>query len=141
MCGQCGKVCRTRRPEHAQCSKNVSFEKEKNEFRVERAFSYVRLELQSLLALFRDKPGLLGPKMTLLLSGLAFAREELMWLARHQTGPLPRSSKLRTEDFEDKRFTDILYLVNQLISLLRTHAGLVKRFLIFCFFFFFFFFF
>jgi NCK-associated protein 1 len=87
----------------------------------------VRLELQNLLALLRDKPGLLGPKMTLLLSGLAMAREEVMWLARHQTGPLPKGCKLKAEDFEDRRFTDIIYLVNQLIALLRANAGLVRR--------------
>jgi hypothetical protein len=35
---------------------------------------YLCQELHNLLSIFRDKPGLLGPKMTLLLSILAFAK-------------------------------------------------------------------
>lgn len=65
--------------------------------------------------------------MTLLLSGLALAREEVMWLARHQTGPLPKGCRLKPEEFDDRRFTDIVYLINQLISLIRANSNLIRR--------------
>jgi NCK-associated protein 1 len=89
---------------------------------------YLRLELGNLFALLKDKPGLLGPKMTLVMSCLAMARDEIMWLVRHQTGPLPKSSKFKPEDFDDKRLTDIVYLVNQFVSLIRRNAGSIKKY-------------
>ena len=91
---------------------------------------YVRQELQNLLNLFRDKPGLVAPKFTVLLSILALARDEIMWLVRHYTGPLPKGSKLKPEDFDDRRLTDLVYLVNQLTTLVRQNAGLIRNYYI-----------
>ncbi len=93
---------------------------------------YVRLELQNLLSLLRDKPGLLAPKATLLLSVLAMARDEIMWLVRHQTGPLPKGCKVKPEDLEDKRVTDIVYLVNQLVTLARTYKAVIRDYYVEC---------
>lgn len=87
---------------------------------------YVRQEMQSLLSLLTDKPGLLGPKMTLLLSCLAYARHELMWLSRHRCTQLPKGSKLKEEDFVDRHDTDMVYLITQLSALALKHSDLVR---------------
>ncbi len=87
---------------------------------------YLRQEMGTLHSLFSDKPGLLAPKLTLLISLLAYARSELMWLLRHQCTLMPKGFKLKNEDFTDPHVTDLIYLINQLSDLVRKHAPLIR---------------
>lgn len=45
--------------------------------------TYLRQELEALVLLMRDTPGLVAPKINVLLAALAFARYEILWYYRH----------------------------------------------------------
>eukprot|EP01116_Phalansterium_solitarium_P020789 TRINITY_DN6234_c0_g1_i1.p1 TRINITY_DN6234_c0_g1~~TRINITY_DN6234_c0_g1_i1.p1 ORF type:complete len:614 (-),score=205.63 TRINITY_DN6234_c0_g1_i1:120-1961(-) len=91
---------------------------------------YLRQELNSMLSLFRDTPGLLAPKFQLVLSAISLAREECLWYFRHYKAPMPKGSskKMAEEDVRDNRITELLYLVDQLTGLIRANKRSIQRY-------------
>eukprot|EP01087_Luapelamoeba_hula_P014697 TRINITY_DN4352_c0_g1_i1.p1 TRINITY_DN4352_c0_g1~~TRINITY_DN4352_c0_g1_i1.p1 ORF type:complete len:922 (+),score=120.84 TRINITY_DN4352_c0_g1_i1:139-2904(+) len=90
---------------------------------------FLRQSLSSLLMLFKDFPGLLGPKITLLWSGLAQAKAEILWYYRHIGSEPPKTKdKFMRENFRDRNISELLYLVNQLIQLVRQHQRVIQSY-------------
>lgn len=92
---------------------------------------YLRQELHTLVRMFKDKPSMIGPKASMLLSGIALARSEMMWLFLHRYSPaIPKSKKWEaTVDFLlDDKFGRLLHLATKLDSLLVGNRTLVSRY-------------
>ncbi len=89
---------------------------------------YVRQELNALLHLFQDKPGLMAPKFQLLLCALSFAKEEIFWYFRHVKTPPPKAAakRLTEDEMKDNRISELIYLVDQLMNLVRSHKKSTK---------------
>lgn len=90
---------------------------------------FLRQSLQNLLCLFKDFPGLLGPKMTLLWSALCAAKSEVLWYFRHYGSQPPKTkAKFLPENFRDKNISELIYLSTQLIQLIRQHQRIVQAY-------------
>ncbi len=89
---------------------------------------YIRQELVNLYGLLRDQPGLLAPKIQLVLSALHVAREELHWYFRHLDTPPPKAAGVKHTREPDPRLPELLYHVDALVQLVRAHAPLVRQY-------------
>ena len=119
---------------------------------------YLRQELTALLHLFTSQPALMGPKfqvsqkqitnnlqikkkkifkmrfipskkIKIMLSGLAMAKEEIMWYFRHIAKPqIVKNKKGEQEDFKDNRISNLIFLVDQLYILARKYKNCNKIF-------------
>lgn len=54
---------------------------------------FLRTALKEMGLIFVDQPGLLGPKALLVFMGLAYARDEVLWLTRHNDNPPQNKAK------------------------------------------------
>uniref|UniRef100_A0A803Y4V5 NCK associated protein 1 like n=1 Tax=Meleagris gallopavo TaxID=9103 RepID=A0A803Y4V5_MELGA len=86
---------------------------------------YLRGAVRELEALLEDQPGLLGPKALFVFMALSFCRDEVSWLVRHAE----HVTKTKTpEDFADNHIAEILFLMEQLRSLVRRQVGVLRRY-------------
>jgi len=88
---------------------------------------YLRQELGSLLHLFCDKPGLLGPKFQVVLSALSLAKDEVFWFYRH-TNARQTTKKYVPADFQDNKMPELLSLILQVTELIFKHKKLVQSY-------------
>ncbi|OXB52456.1 hypothetical protein ASZ78_003229, partial [Callipepla squamata] len=87
--------------------------------------AYLRGAVRELEMLLEDQPGLLGPKALFVFMALSFCRDEVSWLVRHAE----HVTKTKTaEDFADNRVAEILFLMEQLRSLVRRQVGVLRRY-------------
>ncbi|XP_065596615.1 nck-associated protein 1-like isoform X2 [Cyrtonyx montezumae] len=87
--------------------------------------AYLRGAVRELEVLLEDQPGLLGPKALFVFMALSFCRDEVSWLVRHAE----HVTKTKTaEDFADNRVAEILFLMEQLRSLVRRQVGVLRRY-------------
>ncbi|KAM6112276.1 LOW QUALITY PROTEIN: nck-associated protein 1-like [Phoenicopterus ruber ruber] len=87
--------------------------------------AYLRGAVRELQALLEDQPGLLGPKALFVFMALSFCRDEVSWLVRHAE----HVTKTKTpEDFTDSRVAELLFLMEQLRSLVRRQVGVLQRY-------------
>eukprot|EP01125_Pyxidicula_operculata_P020595 TRINITY_DN7641_c0_g1_i1.p1 TRINITY_DN7641_c0_g1~~TRINITY_DN7641_c0_g1_i1.p1 ORF type:complete len:1170 (-),score=225.67 TRINITY_DN7641_c0_g1_i1:25-3507(-) len=87
---------------------------------------YLRHELQSLLSLVRDTPGLLGPKFPLILAALGYAKHEIFVFFRHYNKTV--KSKQKPQVFDDVCIPHLIYLIFQLSELINDHQDLIKEY-------------
>eukprot|EP00040_Diaphanoeca_grandis_P016078 m.82811 g.82811 ORF g.82811 m.82811 type:complete len:1109 (-) comp25559_c0_seq1:97-3423(-) len=85
---------------------------------------YLRNSLRQLCLIIQDKPGLLGPKLTVVISALNMARDEIFWLYRHKSN---ENKKLKGS-LEDKQFAELLFYTTELRDTVLRYGLLVKRY-------------
>lgn len=85
---------------------------------------YIRQEMNSLVHLFTSQPALIGPKFQILLTILSLAKEEVMWYFRHIAKPqIVKNKKGEPEDYKDSRISSLIFLIDQLSTLAKTHKA------------------
>ena len=63
---------------------------------------FLRSSLNELNVLLADAPGLLGPKLVTVLTGMVMARDEIHWLYRHANTIAPKAKhKANPADYQD----------------------------------------
>ena len=63
---------------------------------------FLRSCLNEMNVLLADAPGLLGPKLVTVLTGMVMARDEIHWLYRHANTPAPKTKhKVNQADYQD----------------------------------------
>ncbi|EDO45022.1 predicted protein [Nematostella vectensis] len=92
--------------------------------------NYLRSALTEMTLILADQPGLLGPKMLIILHGLSIAHDEILWLVRHCCNPAPRSRKLTQEDFFDSKLPHLLFAVEELRSMVQKYSSVLQRYFI-----------
>jgi NCK-associated protein 1 len=91
---------------------------------------FLRTALKELALILTDQPGLLGPKALYVLIGLCYARDEILWLLRHNDNP-PISSKAKgksTEDLVDRQLPELLFHMEELRGLVRKYSQVIQRY-------------
>lgn len=91
---------------------------------------FLRTALKELALIMTDQPGLLGPKALLVFIGLCFARDEILWLLRHnENPPIVKSSKGKsTEDLVDRQLPELLFHMEELRALVRKYSQVMQRY-------------
>uniref|UniRef100_A0AC34GYP1 Nck-associated protein 1 n=1 Tax=Panagrolaimus sp. ES5 TaxID=591445 RepID=A0AC34GYP1_9BILA len=94
---------------------------------------FLRSALRDLCFLFKDQPGLLGPKILFIWMGLSYARDEVNWLLRHnQVWPTVIANKKAKEQTDvginDKALPELLFYMIDLQNLMLKHAGVIARY-------------
>eukprot|EP00043_Microstomoeca_roanoka_P017868 m.187833 g.187833 ORF g.187833 m.187833 type:complete len:1109 (+) comp16716_c7_seq1:316-3642(+) len=91
--------------------------------------TYLRHSLSHLFALVQDKPGLLGPKMPVIMRGLVMARDEINWLLRHAHAAVPKAkAKANPKVFQDRDLPELLHYMTELYSLIKEHSTLTYKY-------------
>lgn len=91
---------------------------------------FLRTALKELALILTDQPGLLGPKALYVLIGLCYARDEILWLLRHNDNP-PISSKAKgksSEDLVDRQLPELLFHMEELRGLVRKYSQVIQRY-------------
>uniref|UniRef100_A0A7S3DB77 Uncharacterized protein n=1 Tax=Palpitomonas bilix TaxID=652834 RepID=A0A7S3DB77_9EUKA len=89
----------------------------------------IKSELSSLISLFKDSPGLLGPKTEAVLALGSFANYEVMWSVSHHVHLLSKDAAKKASVqhplVDDSDVIDLIGLVGEVIHLLRTYRDTV----------------
>lgn len=93
---------------------------------------FLRGTLRELHLVVSDKPGLIGPKCSTLLSALSFVRGEIMWLFRHKYAPEKLSAKKKMDPawLEDPALAELMFWSSMLRRDIREHAPMVQRYFV-----------
>ncbi|XP_071795826.1 nck-associated protein 1-like isoform X3 [Asterias amurensis] len=92
---------------------------------------FLRGALKELVTILSDQPGLLGPKALYVFMGLAFARDEILWLVRHAEHPHPKmKSKANVEDFLDSLLPEMLFYMEELRALVKKYHQVLQQYYI-----------
>lgn len=90
---------------------------------------FLRTALKELAMIFTDQPGLLGPKALCIFIGLCFARDEILWLLRHNDNPpIVKSKGKSTEDLVDRQLPELLFHMEELRALVRKYSQVIQRY-------------
>ncbi|KAF4526918.1 hypothetical protein B566_EDAN008361 [Ephemera danica] len=90
---------------------------------------FLRTALKELGLILTDQPGLLGPKALLIFIGLSCARDEVLWLLRHNDNPPQQKSKGKTaEDLVDRQLPELLFHMEELRVLVRKYNQVMQRY-------------
>ena len=90
---------------------------------------YLRLSLHELGLLMADSPGILGPKLFILLMGLSMLRDEIIWMVKHAKAVTPRSKhKMQFSDFADPYISELLFLICDMKALIYKHITIIQNY-------------
>ncbi|XXQ39010.1 CYRIA/CYRIB Rac1 binding domain-containing protein [Plasmodiophora brassicae] len=93
---------------------------------------FLRAQASVLCSLLHEVPGLVAPKLPIVLAILSLCRQEIMWYFNHLCArqPLARDWKKWTteESFEDDYISELFFLVDQLSGLVATHDDVIKAY-------------
>lgn len=90
---------------------------------------FLRTALKELGLIFMDQPGLLGPKALMIFMGLCYARDEVLWLLRHNDNPPQQKNKGKsTEDLVDRHLPELLFHMEDLRVLVRKYSQVMQRY-------------
>ncbi|XP_018565798.1 membrane-associated protein Hem [Anoplophora glabripennis] len=90
---------------------------------------FLRTALKELGLIFMDQPGLLGPKALMVFMGLCYARDEVLWLLRHNDNPPIHKTKGKsTEDLVDRHLPELLFHMEDLRVLVRKYSQVMQRY-------------
>lgn len=91
---------------------------------------FLRTALKELALIMTDQPGLLGPKALCVFIGLCYARDEILWLLRHNDNPPTIKSKSgkATEDLIDRQLPELLFHMEELRGLVRKYSQVIQRY-------------
>uniref|UniRef100_A0A8C5P070 Nck-associated protein 1-like n=1 Tax=Jaculus jaculus TaxID=51337 RepID=A0A8C5P070_JACJA len=86
---------------------------------------FLRIAVKELEAVFKDEPGLLGPKALFAFMALSFIRDEVTWLVRH----MENVTKTKTpEDYADLSIAELLFLLEEIRALVRRHSNVIQQY-------------
>lgn len=91
---------------------------------------YLQMAIEEMVSVLSDQPGLLGPKLLLVLMALSHARDEIQWLVRHKYHPPPKGKKVAAEDYEDSRLPKLLHGILDLLGLFKKYSLIVQRYFV-----------
>lgn len=90
---------------------------------------FLRTALKELALIMTDQPGLVGPKALLIFIGLCYARDEILWLLRHNDNPpILKSKGKTTEDLVDRQLPELLFHMEELRALVRKYSQVMQRY-------------
>ncbi|XP_076252392.1 nck associated protein 1 Hem [Rhynchophorus ferrugineus] len=90
---------------------------------------FLRTALKELGLIFMDQPGLLGPKALMVFIGLCYAKDEVLWLLRHNDNPPQHKAKGKsTEDLVDRHLPELLFHMEDLRVLVRKYSQVMQRY-------------
>lgn len=90
---------------------------------------FLRTALKELGLILMDQPGLLGPKALMVFMGLCYARDEVLWLLRHNDNPPQQKGKGKsTEDLVDRQLPELLFHMEDLRTLVRKYSQVMQRY-------------
>nr|XP_022911596.1 membrane-associated protein Hem isoform X2 [Onthophagus taurus] len=90
---------------------------------------FLRTALKELGLILTDQPGLLGPKALMVFMGLCYARDEVLWLLRHNDNPpLQKNKGKSTEDLVDRQLPELLFHMEELRVLVRKYSQVMQRY-------------
>lgn len=92
--------------------------------------SYLRTALKEMSLILSDQPGLLGPKILVVLQALSMARDEIMWFVRHACTPPPKGKKLNQEDFVDPKLPQLLLFVEEIRGMMQKYVSVLQRYFV-----------
>ncbi|KAL9699226.1 hypothetical protein quinque_002667 [Culex quinquefasciatus] len=73
--------------------------------------------------------GCLGRKALLIFIGLCYARDEILWLLRHNDNPpVVKSKGKSTEDLVDRQLPELLFHMEELRALVRKYSQVMQRY-------------
>ncbi|KAL6050935.1 hypothetical protein QOT17_019527 [Balamuthia mandrillaris] len=88
---------------------------------------YLRQSLKRLYSLFKDFPGLMGPKAFVLWSALNAARAEILWYFQHLSGTPPKTKdKFLVERFRDPHISELIYYVLKLADFISENQRILQ---------------
>ncbi|CAI5449654.1 unnamed protein product [Caenorhabditis angaria] len=91
---------------------------------------FLRGSLRELTLLIRDQPGLLGPKVLFVWMALCAARDEVLWLLRHQA-EWPVSTKKgnkMVDELVDRQLPELIHYMLELRDLVNKHQSVIQRY-------------
>ncbi|XP_031558221.1 nck-associated protein 1 homolog isoform X1 [Actinia tenebrosa] len=91
--------------------------------------NYLRLAMAEMSLILSDQPGLLGPKILVVLHGLSLARDEILWVIRHHCNPAPKK-KVSQEEFYDPKLCQLLLSVEEIRSMIQKYSSVLQRYFI-----------
>jgi len=85
--------------------------------------NYLRAEGRDLLALLKEFPAILGPKIEVVLCAMQMIKEEILWYLRHRDEePTKGKAKPRPELWVDGSISELFYLLEELnVSVRQNH--------------------
>jgi len=90
---------------------------------------FLRTALMELNLLLSDSPGLMGPKAITVLMALTLARDEVLWLFKHNNVNAPKGKhRPNPEDYNDPALPELIFQIVQLKALLRKHQRVVQNY-------------
>lgn len=90
---------------------------------------FVRQALYQLECLLIDKPGLLGPKLPLLLRLMVIALDEVAWYFRHyECLPQKQRGKVNEVDYADPAVVELIYFLFALRQCATEHRGMIRQY-------------
>jgi NCK-associated protein 1 len=90
---------------------------------------YLRTSLNELYMFLSDQPGLLGPKITMVILALTLARDEVHWLMKHSTVPYPKGKyKANPEDYSDPYLPELLFEIVRLKALVKKYHKVIQNY-------------
>ncbi|XP_017123049.1 LOW QUALITY PROTEIN: membrane-associated protein Hem [Drosophila gunungcola] len=90
---------------------------------------FLRTALKELALIMTDQPGLLGPKAIFIFIGLCLARDEILWLLRHNDNPpLLKNKGKSNEDLVDRQLPELLFHMEELRALVRKYSQVMQRY-------------
>lgn len=92
--------------------------------------NYLRTALKEMSLILADQPGLLGPKILVVLQALNMGRDEIMWLVRHACTPPPKGKKLSQEDFVDVKLPQLLLFVEEIRGMIQKYVSVLQRYFV-----------
>lgn len=92
--------------------------------------NYLRTALKEMSLILSDQPGLLGPKILVVLQALNMARDEIIWLVRHACTPPPKGKKLNQEDFLDSKLPQLLLFVEEIRGMIQKYISVLQRYFV-----------
>lgn len=93
---------------------------------------FLRTALKELGLILTDQPGLLGPKALMVFMGLCYARDEVLWLLRHNENPPQHKGKSKSaEDLVDRQLPELLFHMEELRVLVRKYSQVMQRYVVY----------
>lgn len=91
--------------------------------------TFIRHELQQLLLLSKDYPGLLGPKIGVIWSTLSMAKEEVFWYFSQRINTPPKGVKGYQEKlYSDPYISELIYYMEEMASLIRQYSYIIQQY-------------
>lgn len=92
--------------------------------------NYLRTALKEMSLILSDQPGLLGPKILVVLEALSMAKDEIMWLVRHACNSPPKGRKLNQEDYVDVKLPQMLLFVEEVRGAIQKYVSVLQRYFV-----------